>query len=61
MSDYKSFNNGIKTWYGGKENPTLSFIIYNYLGKGKINHKITFSEFFDFMMEFHKLAKKSHN
>ena len=60
-ADYQSLAAGIQKWYGGKANPTLSFIIYNYLGKGKINHKITFPEFFEFITDFLKPVKKNHN
>jgi hypothetical protein len=34
-------------------------MIYNYLGKGKNNHKITFSEFAAFAREF-QLSKNNH-
>ena len=52
---------GIKRWYGGKDNSILASIIYNYLGKGKINHKISFVEFFEFIIDFYKPIKKNHN
>ena len=47
----ESFGDGIKHWYG-KDNTSLADIIFNYLGRGKINHKIRFSEFINFTMDF---------
>ena len=44
-ADQKSFALGIKFWYNGIENKPLANILYNFLGKGFHNHRITFSQF----------------
>ena len=51
-ADLKSFNKGIKYWYGGMSNKPLCYLIYNYIGKGSLNHHITFSEFLNFVKNF---------
>jgi len=47
-------------WYGGRENKPLAQIIFSYLGKGKVNHRVTFSEFITVIRELH-LAKTHVN
>ena len=59
-ADFKSFNKGIQKCYGGKENKALAELMYNYLGQGKKNHQITFSEFVALSCEF-LLSPKNHN
>jgi len=50
-ADFKSFSEGIKIWYGGRENPNLSWLIYKYFSKGSVNHLVTPSEFIMFIRE----------
>lgn len=52
MSSRDSFRRGITYWYGGQNNQPLADIIFNYIGKGKLNHIITFSEFISFTLDF---------
>ena len=57
-ANLESIELGMKELYGGKENKPMANIIYNYLGKGKINHLVTFSEFIYFCRELQ--LKKEH-
>lgn len=60
MSTRDSFRRGITYWYGGQDNQPLADFIFNYIGKGKLNHIITFSEFVSFTLDF-TLSKQFHN
>ena len=44
-ADVHSINQGLKKWYGGQDNMPVAHILFNYMGKGKVNHIVTFSEF----------------
>ena len=50
-ADMKSFHEGVTYLYGGVENIHMSNRIFNYISKGKVNHRITFSEFVYFTRE----------
>lgn len=56
-ANYESLNEGIKKLYGGIENEFLSRLLYNYFGKGNINHLITLSEFVVFIHELQLSTK----
>jgi hypothetical protein len=60
MSTRDSFRRGIRYWYGGQDNRPLADIIFNYIGRGKLNHVITFSEFVSFTLDF-TLSNSFHN
>lgn len=51
-----SLSKGLKRWYGGRENLPLAHFLFNYIGKGKVNHQITFSEFVSLVRDL-SLAK----
>lgn len=44
-ANVQSINSGLKRWYGGRENLPLAYLLHTYIGRGKLNHQITFSEF----------------
>lgn len=50
-ADLNSLKEGMKWWYGGKPNDLMAELIFNYIGKGKVNHLITFNEFLYFVRE----------
>lgn len=50
-ADVKSFHEGVTYLYGGVENYHMSNRLFNYIAKGKVNHRITFSEFVYFARE----------
>jgi hypothetical protein len=60
-ADFESFNKGITFWYNKKENLPLANLIYNYFGKGRLNHLVTFSEFIVFIREIQVQVKTSGN
>lgn len=50
-ANYDSLYLGVKTLYGGIPNEPLTRLLYNYFGKGYLNHLITLSEFVVFVHE----------
>ena len=50
-ADRASFRRGIKYWYNGKDNEFVANLIYFYIGKQKVNHLITLSEYLKFINE----------
>lgn len=55
-----SFRKGIQYWYNGKDNPAVANLLFSYLGKQKVNHLITFSEFIYFVHEL-QLSESHQN
>jgi len=55
-ADFESFRKGITRWYGNRENLPLTELLYNFFGKGKVNHLVTFSEFLGLVRDL-KLQK----
>ena len=60
MSTRASFRRGIRYWYGGRDNQPLADIIFNYIGRGIVNHVITLSEFVSFTLDL-TLSNSFHN
>lgn len=59
-ADLQSLNRGLKYWYAGRSNPLLAKLLYDYFGKGKENHLITFSQFMYFLRDL-KLHQYNQN
>lgn len=59
-ADFKSFNEGVGFWFDNVENKPLTQLIHLYIGRGKVNHIITFSEFIYFIREL-QLRKQHRN
>ena len=59
-ADLISLNKGLQYWCGGHLNKPLAYLIYSYIGKGTMNHQISFSEFLNFVRNF-QLSKEHQN
>ena len=51
VADLASFSEGVAWCYGGRENPALSKLLYNFFSMGTRNHLITLSELVKFVVK----------